>query len=148
MRRKIFSIFLGLFAGFFTFVVSHLIHSSFHPLAEDVDVQNEKQFREAMSEQPASYFVGTIICHGLAVSVASFVSSLMRGFAWLTAAFVPAFLFLLLALGVLQRVPHPEWFKWADLSVFLPAGFFGYAVAVLLLGTTPQELDTPALEET
>lgn len=146
MRRKIFSMFLGLFAGFLTFVVSHFINSSFHPLPADVDIQKPEEIRQAMINQPTSYFVGAMVCHGLAVAVASFVASLMRGFAWLTAAFVPAMVFLVLALAAQQKVPHPDWFKWADLAVFFPAGFLGYAVAALLLGITRQDPSVPPEE--
>lgn len=143
MRRKIFSIFLGLFAGFITFAVSHLINSSFHPLPADVDVQKPEALREAMGNLPNSYFIGTLLCHGLAVCVASFISSLFRGYAWLTAALVPAMLFLLLALGGLELVPHPEWFGWADLAVFFPSGFLGYLLALVLIGNSKQNTESP-----
>ncbi|MEP3481773.1 MAG: hypothetical protein ABJZ55_21200 [Fuerstiella sp.] len=138
MRRKIFSIFLGLFAGFITFAISHLINSSYHPLPKDVDVQKPEELRQAMGNLPTSYFVGTVICHGLAVCVASFISSLFKGHAWLTAALVPAGLFLLLALGGHELVPHPDWFRWADLAVFVPGGFLGYLIALLLIGNKKQ----------
>lgn len=143
MRRKIFSIFLGLLAGFITFTVSHLINSSYHPLPADVDVQKPEALREAMGNLPNSYFVGTVLCHGFAVCVASFISSLFRGHAWLTAAFVPASLFSLLALGGLELVPHPDWFRWADLGVFFPAGFCGYLIALVLIGSSKQNQEIP-----
>ena len=143
MRRKIFSTFLGLLAAFVTFAICHSVNSYFHQLPADVDVQKREVLREAMGKIPNRYFVGTIISHGLAVCVASFVSSLLIGHAWLTAAFVPSTLFLLLALGSHQLVPHPDWFRWADLAVFYPSGFCGYFLALILLGSVPQSTELP-----
>lgn len=136
MRRKLFSIFLGLFAGFLVYLVCHLINSAYHPLPADLDVHNKEEFRKAMSMLPRSYFVGNIYCFFLAVTMASFVSSLMRGYAWLTGAFVPTLVFLVLASVVLFALPHPDWFAIPYLSIIFLAGLCGYGLAALLLGTT------------
>lgn len=149
MRRKIFSIFLGLFAGFITFAVSHVINSWLHPvsLPAEVDIQDPEQLQpalqKAMKSLPTSYFVTTLACHGFAVFVASFVSSLFRGYAWLTAALVPAAMFMMFSLIVMSRLPPPDWFRWADLSIYFPSGFFGYLLALALIGTSKQNEQIP-----
>lgn len=149
MRRKLFSIFLGLLAGFITFAVSHVINSSVHPLSipPEIDIQDPEQLREYLRQEmnsfPTSYFVATVACHGLAVFVASFISSLFRGYAWLTGALVPAAIFMMFSLIVMSQLPPPDWFRWADLGIFFPAGFSGYLLAVVLLGTNQQNEEIP-----
>ena len=115
---------IGIVGGMIFMMSLHMASTYVYPLPEGVsftsqEPDNVEKLREWFSTLPAGAFALAIVCHGLGCMAGAFVASLISGRrSMIPAWFVGAF-FTVGGIANLFNIPHPPWFPFADLPVYL-----------------------------
>lgn len=104
-----------------------LIHYLF-PLPPGTDINNPASLEAAMKSFPNSAFVCLLMNYTVASLVAGMVATLMAKRETAVPALVIGIVLTLAGLFNVMTIWHPTWFRIANLLVYIPFAYLGYAV--------------------
>lgn len=115
---------LGVVVGMVVMMGLHLASTLVYPLPEGVDFasadpENQARLQEWFGTLPTGAFLLATVCHGLGCMSGAAVSMLVAGRRSLTPAVIIGVFFTLCGFTNLSSVPHPAWFPFVDLPVYL-----------------------------
>ena len=128
---------LGFVIGMVFMMFLHMASAFVYPLPEGVDFmsqepENRTRLEEWFSTLPAGAFLLATVCHGLGCFAGALVAMLVSGRRSLMPALIVGVLFTIAGIMNLASIPHPAWFPFVDLPVYL----IGALLAGLLLKRT------------
>jgi hypothetical protein len=131
---------LGIVAGMIFMMALHMATTLVFPLPEAVDFmsqepENQARLREWFGTLPAGAFLLAIVCHGLGCMAGAVVAMLVSGRRSLLPPLIVGVFFTMCGIMNLSSIPHPSWFPFADLPVYLVLAL----VAGLLLKRKAEE---------
>ncbi len=146
-RRVIFgvlSVVLGIVAGMIVMMSLHMASTLVYPLPEGVDfmgqdAENQARLKEWFGTLPTGAWLLAIASHGLGCMAGAFVAMLVSGRRSLVPPLVVGAFFTMCGIVNLSSLPHPSWFAFADLPIYLVLAL----VAALLLKRKADE-EAPA----
>ena len=115
---------LGIAAGMILMMSLHWASTFVYPLPEGVDFmsqepENQARLNEWFGTLPTGAFLLAIACHGLGCMAGAFVAMLVSGRRSLIPPLVVGVCFTGCGIMILSSVPHPAWFPFVDLPVYL-----------------------------
>ena len=115
---------LGFVAGMIVMMSLHMASTLVYPLPEGVDFfsqepENMARLNEWFGTLPTGAFLLATACHGLGCMAGAFVAMLVSGRRSLAPPLVVGVLFTACGIMNLSSVPHPSWFPFVDLPVYL-----------------------------
>ncbi len=115
---------LGIAAGMILMMSLHWASTFVYPLPEGVDFmsqepENQARLNEWCGTLPTGAFILAIACHGLGCMAGAFVAMLVSGRRSLIPPLVVGVFFTGCGIMNLSSVPHPAWFPFVDLPVYL-----------------------------
>lgn len=125
MLRTVLAVVLGLVMGgmvvFAIEVVGHLIH----PPPADLDTGDREAMKRYVEQLPPAAFLFVLLAYAAGSFAGGWVAARVARRAPLVHAVIVGA--LLLAAGIMNvvMIPHPLWFTFASLAVFLPAALAG-----------------------
>lgn len=115
---------LGIVAGMIFMMSLHMASTLVYPLPEGVDFmsqepENQARLNEWFGTLPTGAFFVATACHGLGCMAGAFVAMLVSGRRSLIPPLVVGVFFTGCGIMNLSSVPHPAWFPFVDLPVYL-----------------------------
>ena len=115
---------LGIAVGMGFMMSLHLASTLIYPLPEGVtftgqDPENVARMKEWFGTLPAGAFLVATICHGLGCVVGAIVAMFVSGRRSLVPAVIIGVVFTACGAMNLSSLPHPAWFPFIDLPVYL-----------------------------
>ena len=115
---------LGIVAGMIVMTVLHIASALVYPPPEGVDFmsrepEDQDRLNEWFGTLPAGAFVLAVASHGLGCMAGAIVAMLVCGRRSLVPALVVGVFFTAAGIMNLASIPHPTWFPFADLPVYL-----------------------------
>ncbi len=115
---------LGIVAGMIFMMALHMASTLVYPLPEGVDFMsqepdNQARLKEWFGTLPAGAFVLAIVCHGLGCMAGALVAMLVSRRRSLVPPLTVGVFFTVGGIMNLSSIPHPSWFPFADLPVYL-----------------------------
>ena len=115
---------LGIVAGMIFMMSLHMASTVVYPLPEGVDFmsqepENQERLMEWFGTLPAGAFLLATVCHGLGCMAGALVAMLVSGRRSLVPALIVGVFFTAAGIMNLSSVPHPSWFPFVDLPVYL-----------------------------
>lgn len=115
---------LGVVAGMIVMMLLHMASTFVYPLPEGVDFmsqepENQERLMEWFGTLPAGAFLLAIVAHGLGCMFGAAVATLISRRNSLLPAIVVGVFFTIAGIMNLSSVPHPFWFPFLDLPVYL-----------------------------
>lgn len=119
---------VGIIGGMIFMMALHMASTLVYPLPEGVDfmsqeLENQTLLKEWFSTLPAGAFVLAIAAHGLGCMAGAIVATLISGRRSLIPALIVGAFFTLGGIMNLSSIPHPPWFPFVDLPVYLLLAF-------------------------
>ena len=126
-RRIIFGVIgvlLGVVAGMSFMMFLHLASTLIYPLPDGVsfmgqEPENLERLKEWFGTLPAGAFVLATACHGLGCMAGAIVAMIVSGRTSLVPAVIIGLFFTLGGIMNLSSVPHPPWFPYVDIPVYI-----------------------------
>ena len=118
------SVVLGIAAGMILMMSLHWASTFVYPLPEGVDFmsqepENQARLNEWFGTLPTGAFLLATACHGLGCMAGAFVAMLVSVRRSLIPPLVVGVFFTGCGIMNLSSVPHPSWFPFVDLPVYL-----------------------------
>jgi hypothetical protein len=115
---------LGIAAGMIFMMSLHWASTFVYPLPEGVDFmsqepENQARLNEWFGTLPTGAFLLATDCHGLGCMAGAFVAMVVSGRRSLIPPHVVGVFFTGCGIMNLSSVPHPAWFPFVDLPVYL-----------------------------
>jgi hypothetical protein len=115
---------LGFIAGAVVMTVLHMASGLVYPPPEGLDMWSQEpeqleRMREWFSTLPAGAFLLAILVHGLGCMGGAVVAMLIAGRRSLWPAVIVGVLFTAAGVINLTSIPHPSWFPYVDLPVYM-----------------------------
>ena len=119
---------VGIAVGMIFMMSLHMASTVVYPLPEGVDFMsqepaNMERLQEWFGTLPAGAFVLAIVCHGLGCMAGAFVAMLVSGRRSMGPPLIVGVLFTVCGAMNLSSIPHPSWFPFADLPIYLILAF-------------------------
>ena len=138
------SVVLGIVVGMIFMMSLHGASTFLYPLPDDVDFmsqepENQARLNEWLSTLPTGAFLLATACHGLGCMAGAIVAMLVSGRRSLIPPLVVGVFFTCCGIMNLSSVPHPAWFPFVDLPIYLVLAL----VAGHLLITPPENIAQP-----
>jgi hypothetical protein len=133
---------VGIVIGMIFMMSLHLASTVVYPLPEGVDFmsqdpENQARLKEWFGSLPTGAFFLAIACHGLGCMSGAFVAMFISGRRSLVTPLIVGVFFTIGGIMNLSAIPHPSWFAFVDLPVYLILAF----LAGLLLKRKDNEND-------
>jgi len=128
MAKRVFfgviGVVLGIVAGMIFMMSLHLATTLVYPLPEGVDFmsqepENQARLKEWFGTLPTGAFLLAIACHGLGCMAGAFVAMVVSGRRSLVPPLIVGVFFTTCGIMNLSSIPHPSWFPFADLPIYL-----------------------------
>ena len=121
---SVLAVVLGIVAGMIFMMSLHMATTLVYPLPEGVDFmvqepENQERLREWFGTLPTGAFLLAIACHGLGCMAGALVAMLVSGRRSLVPPLVVGAFFTACGIMNLSSIPHPSWFPFADLPIYL-----------------------------
>ena len=118
------SVILGIVAGMVVMMSLHYASTLVYPLPEGVDFmsqepENLERLHEWFGTLPATAFLLATACHGLGCMAGAIVAMFITGRSSLVTPIVVGVFFTMCGIMNLLSVPHPSWFPFVDVPVYL-----------------------------
>ena len=115
---------VGIVAGMIVMMALHWATTFVYPLPEGIDFmsqepENMARLNEWFGTLPAGAFLLATACHGLGCLAGAVVAMLVAGRRSLISALVVGVFFTACGVMNLSSVPHPAWFPYVDLPIYL-----------------------------
>lgn len=115
---------LGIVGGMIFMMSLHMASTLVYPLPEGVDFmsqepENVSRLNEWFGTLPTGAFLLATACHGLGCMAGAFVAMLVSGRRSLVPPLVVGAFFTSCGIMNLSSIPHPSWFPFVDLPVYL-----------------------------
>jgi hypothetical protein len=115
---------IGIVAGMIFMMSLHLATTLVYPLPEDVDFmsqepENQERLKAWFGTLPSSAWLLAVVCHGLGCMAGAIVAMLVSGRRSLLPALMVGVFFTVCGIINLSSLPHPSWFPFVDLPVYL-----------------------------
>ena len=115
---------LGVVVGMIVMMALHTASALVYPLPEGVDFastdpETQARLNEWFATLPAGAFLLAIVAHGLGCMSGAAVAMLIAGRRSLLPAIVIGLFFTICGVLNLVSVPHPTWFPFVDLPVYM-----------------------------
>ncbi len=119
----------AIIAGMVAMMIGHQVSNVIMPPPEGMDVSNMESFVANAHKLTTGHWVLALMSHALGplVSgfiVAKFVASHHRPLLWIVAT-----AWIIAGILNLMSIPHPMWFKFADIMIYVPMTFVGAKLA-------------------
>ncbi len=136
-------VFVGIVAGMIFMFMLHFGSLLIYPLPEGVDMmsqepENQKKFMAYLESAPAGAFVLAALSHGLGCMMGAVVATLISRRKSLIPAMVIGAFFTLGGIMNILNIPHPSWFPFVDLPIYLI-----FAIVAGLLLRRKESTDEP-----
>ena len=134
------AIVVGALVGMMVMMGLHMATTLVYPMPPGLDIMSadpaqQVAFKAWMGTLPAGAFVLTTLAHGIGCMCGAIVGTLIVGRRSVIPAVVIGLFFTVGGISNLGEVPHPAWFAFVDLPIYLalavPAGF------LLIRGRSP-----------
>lgn len=137
----------GIVAGMIVMMSLHMASTLVYTLPEGVDFmgqdpENQERLMEWFGTLPAGAFVLAIICHGLGCMSGAIVATLVTGRRSLVPCVIIGVFFTVGGIMNLSSIPHPSWFAYADVPVYL---ILALSAGLLLKRKTIEESPVSAI---
>jgi hypothetical protein len=115
---------LGIMAGMIFMMSLHMASTLVYPLPEGVDFmsqepENMARLNEWFGTLPAGAFLLATACHGLGCMAGAVVAMFISGRRSLVTPLIVGVVFTICGIMNLSSVPHPSWFPFVDVPVYL-----------------------------
>lgn len=115
---------LGIAFGMAFMMFLHWTTTFVYPLPDDVDFmsqepENMARLNEWFGTLPATAFLLATACHGLGCMSGAVVAMLISGRHSLVTPLIVGAVFTLCGIMNLSSIPHPSWFPFVDVPVYL-----------------------------
>jgi hypothetical protein len=115
---------LGIVIGMIVMMSLHMASTLVYPLPEGVDFmaqdpENMARLNEWFGTLPAGAFLLATACHGLGCMAGAVVAMLVSGRRSLVTPLIVGVFFTACGVMNLSSVPHPSWFPFVDVPVYL-----------------------------
>jgi hypothetical protein len=120
----VFGVLLGIVGGMVLMMGLHMASTLAYPLPEGVDFmspepENQARLTEWFGTLPAGAFLLAIACHGLGCMAGALIAMLVSGRRSLLPPLIVGVFFTVGGIMNLSSIPHPAWFPFVDLPVYL-----------------------------
>ena len=127
---NIVGIVVGIGAGMVLMMVLHMASMLVYPPPEGVDfmsqeAENQERMKEWFATLPTGAFLLATVCHGLGCLGGVIVAMLIAGRRTLWPAVFVGIFFTVAGLMNLASIPHPSWYPFVDLPVYLTLAVIG-----------------------
>ena len=125
MAKRFFSVIAGLIAGGIVIYLIQMISARQYPLPPELDPADVEAMKEHIAGLPVGAFLYIILAWAMGALVGGFIAGIIiREKAVLYAVIIGA---ILMSFGFINliMVPHPVWFWFAGMAVFLPFAWLG-----------------------
>jgi uncharacterized membrane protein len=118
------SVVFGIVGGMITMMALHMATTFIYPLPEGVDfmsqeAENVARMHEWFGTLPAGAFLLATLCHGLGCLAGAILAMIISQRRSLVPAVIVGVFFTVCGIANLSSVPHPAWFPFIDLPVYL-----------------------------
>lgn len=119
---------VGIVGGMIVMMSLHYAGTFVYPLPEGVDfmnqeAENQARLKEWFGTLPAGAFLLATVCHGLGCMAGAIVAMLVSGRRSMVTPLIVGVFFTVCGIMNLSSVPHPSWFPFADLPIYLLLAF-------------------------
>lgn len=123
--RNVLAVVVGTVIGMAAMTALHRLSGLVYPMPAGVDPMSsdpaqQAQLKAWFATLPAGAFVLATLAHGAGSLIAALVATLIEGRKSLRPAIIVGVLFTIAGIMNLREIPHPAWFGWVDLPVYLP----------------------------
>lgn len=126
-KRILFSaigVLVGIVVGMIFMMMLHLATTLIYPLPDGVsfasqEPENMARLNEWFGTLPAGAFLLATVCHGLGCMAGALLAMLISGRNSLIPAVIVGVVFTACGIMNLSSVPHPSWFPYVDVPVYL-----------------------------
>lgn len=126
MIRNILAIVAAIIVGSLViFGVEQLGHV-FYPPPEGLELTNPEAMEAYMNNAPTGALLLVALAHAIGALVVGVVVTLISRKSERNASLIGGVVLLLFGLINLIMIPHPHWFMWLDLAVYVPFAFIGH----------------------
>ncbi|MBU2557820.1 MAG: hypothetical protein KJ578_08595 [Bacteroidetes bacterium] len=131
MLRKIIAILAGIIIGMIVIAVVEYLGHYIFPAPVDLELSEEAYNQGAMySMIPFKNMLMVLLAYLLGSFAAGFTTSIIAQNKIL--ALIPGFALMIAGIINVMLIPHPLWFTFISLAVYVPFAFFGGFIAELL----------------
>ena len=136
---------VGIVVGMVVMMSLHMASTLVYPPPEGVsfmsqEPENQERLREWFGTLPTGAFLLAAACHGLGCMAGAAIATVIAGRRSLWPAVIVGIFFTACGIMNLRAIPHPSWFPFVDLSVYLTLA----VVAGLLLFKEPDDEEAAA----
>lgn len=126
MKRNIISVVVGLVIAVITFLIAETFNTSLHPVPTNLNFKDNVAVKAFYESQPislwllvlAGWIIGSLLC-GLMIKIIS--KNENRKY-----PVIAGIILMLSAVANFYSLPHPTWFIFVGLTVFIPSTLFGH----------------------
>ena len=124
MTKQVLISVVGVVVGMVIMMCLHMASTFVYPLPEGVefmsqDPENMARLNEWFGTLPAGAFVLATVCHGLGCMSGAIVAMLISGRRSVVTPIIVGIFFTLCGIMNLSSVPHPAWFPFIDVPIYL-----------------------------
>lgn len=118
------AVLVGIPVGMIVMMSLHLASTLVYPLPDGVDFmsqdpENMARLNEWFGTLPATAFLLATACHGLGCMAGAVVATVIAGRRSLVTPVIVGVFFTLCGIMNLSSVPHPVWFPFVDVPIYL-----------------------------
>jgi hypothetical protein len=121
--RSVLALVVGMIVGAALITLGHFLSMLVFPPPAGLDLKDPQAFAEYVGKMPDSAWVLVILSHAMGPLGGGFVAAWIAGRAKVIHALIVGAFFLVGGIINLNNVPHPPWFAYADLLMYLPVAF-------------------------
>ena len=129
MRRKIIGVIVGLVVAFVVNVVVTVISSLVYKMPDGLSMNDMEAMKAWINTLPLVAFAFVIAGHVLSSFAGAFACAAIVRKPWIIGTLIIAGLLLSAGVVNLISIPHPMWFGFVDLILYVPSAFAGLALA-------------------
>ncbi len=126
---------VGTIVGMFIMMGLHMASTVVYPPPEGVDFMDQspegmKRLQEWFGTLPAGAFLLATFCHGLGCMSGAIIAAFISGRRTLVPVGIVGVIFTLGGIMNLSSIPHPSWFPFVDVPIYL---IFAMTAGALLM---------------
>jgi hypothetical protein len=106
-----------------------VVLNAFLFLPRGLDFNDPVARSAALQDAPWTVFVLPVVAHAGGALVGAWLAAWLAGRARLAVGLLVGALFLVGGVMMLRDIPHPAWFPYVDLALYLPAAWVGVRLA-------------------
>ena len=125
MGRNILAVVVGVVIGSFAIMIVEGFSHFLYPYPEGLDHSDQKAMAAYVATLPNAAILFVVLAHAVGAFVMAVVTTLIATSRQLLLSFVGGLVLMAGGVAMMFKIPHPDWFPFVDLLVYLPFAWFG-----------------------